>query len=257
MPTRKNHRLSADIIKALTRIDDVLVFDTLDSTNNEAKRLIESGASRPAIIAAATQSSGRGRLGRAFYSPKDTGAYFSLIIPDIAPEAAALITPAAAAAAHRAIFSLSGKRTGIKWVNDLYLNGKKVAGILAEAVRGADGALLGVVVGIGINISTEDFPAELDTVAASLGEKDIDINELISLTAKHLFAFAENIAEREFIDDYKKYSTVLGKDISYTANGEKHEAHAVDIDRDGGLVIVTRGGEKKTLIGGEISVRVI
>ncbi len=236
----------------------VRVFQMVDSTNNEAKRLAQSGFFSPAVILSEEQSAGRGRLGRSFFSPKSTGLYFTVIIPVNFPlEDITLLTPAAAVAVHRVLSKFTDKKLFIKWVNDIYCEDKKICGILAEALSSPEtGIISAVAVGIGINLSTNDFPNDISAIAASLSLEDADKNLIAASIANELFAFAKNLSAREFIPEYRKYSYVTGKDI-YFIQGEKiTNARALDIDDDGGLAVLLENGETTTLRGGEISVRV-
>ena len=234
----------------------VRVFNTIDSTNNEAKRMLESGFSGFALVAAEAQTGGRGRLGRSFYSPQSTGLYFTLIIPTcFSTEDSTLLTPAAAVAVVRVLEKISGERLGIKWVNDIYKNDKKICGILAEAVLDMSrGGFAGFAVGIGINLSTEDFPEDIADIAASL-KTDADRNEIAAGIARELFSFAKNLSAREFMPEYRDHSLVIGKEIYFIKDGKKTNATAIDIDDDGGLTVKLENREVATLRGGEISVR--
>ncbi len=235
----------------------VRVFDTIDSTNNEAKRMLEGGFSGFALVAAEAQTGGRGRLGRSFYSPESTGLYFTVIIPPCFPaEEATLLTPAAAVATVRVLEKFSDENLKIKWVNDIYKNDKKICGILAEAVLDiARGGFAGFAVGIGINLSTEDFPEEIANIAASL-KTDTDRNEIAAGIAQEIFSFAKNLSAREFLPEYREHSYVTGKEIYFIKDGEKTNATALGIDDDGGLIVKLENSEVTILRGGEISVRV-
>lgn len=257
--------LSGNGIISKTKIEEILgndvtvkIFDVIDSTNSEAKRILSCGFSGKAIIVADEQTSGRGRLGRTFYSPKSTGVYFSIIItPDSSLSDASLVTTAASVAAMRAIEKTTGKRVMIKWVNDLYLGEKKICGILTEAVTDLEnGKLSGLVVGVGINISTDDFPEDIKERAASLGVIDADRSLIAAETAKEFFDITNDLSNRKFLNEYRERSYVLGKDIYYIKNGEKHDGKAVGIDDDGGLIVEKENGENTILRGGEITVRV-
>lgn len=236
----------------------VRVFDNIDSTNSEAKRMLESGFRGKAVIAAEAQTAGRGRLGRSFYSPAATGLYFTIIVPPCFPaEEATLLTPAAAVAVTRVLEKLSGRELKIKWVNDIYKEDKKICGILAEAVLDFEkGGFAGFAVGIGINLSTEDFPDDIAGIAASLGGQNGDRNKIAADIAAELFSFAENISAREFIREYREHSYVTGKEIYFIKDGEKTNATAIGIDDNGGLEVRLENGEYATLRGGEITVRI-
>ncbi len=259
----KNDHYSAalsaqDIEKYLSKEIYVRVFDKIDSTNNEAKRLLENGFRGKALIVSEAQTSGRGRLGRTFYSPEKTGLYFTVIIPgNMGFANAALLTPAAAVSVARVIKRESKKNVKIKWVNDIYFEDKKICGILAEAVTDSSlNDLAGIAVGIGINLSTVDFPKEIESVASSLDIKNADRNFIAASIAKELFSFAENISERAFIPEYREMSYVTGKDIFVIKGEQRYEARAVGIDNDGGLITELSDGSTMILRGGEISVRV-
>ena len=151
--------------------DLLQIHESLDSTNTHAKELARQGAAAGTVIIAQTQSAGRGRLGRSFHSPADTGLYFSLILrPDCKPEQLMHLTCAAAVAACDAVERSCGLRPGIKWINDLTLEGKKLGGILTELSFSTDGRVSSAVIGIGINVKKKSFPRELQPIACSLAD---------------------------------------------------------------------------------------
>ncbi|MBQ8310736.1 MAG: biotin--[Clostridia bacterium] len=230
------------------------VFEEIDSTNTEAKRMAADGFDGSALIVADRQTAGRGRMGRRFYSPKRTGAYFSVLYTPSAPLSNAVrITGAAAVAAMRAIRSLMGKQVGIKWVNDLYFNDKKIAGILAESVVSAEGTR--VIVGIGINLCTADFPAEIASVAGSLNACALSPAQLIAATVRELMPYLDDPQNRSWLDDYRRCSTVLGKPIYWLYEGRRYDGVATEIDDDGALIAMCKDGVQKRLSTGEITVR--
>lgn len=251
--------LSAERISALLERPGVrvTVLDCVDSTNSEAKRRAAAGVCGTELIAAVRQTAGRGRMGRSFYSPADTGLYMSLLLP--CPEGferAVYSTTAAAAAVVRAIERLTPLRPMIKWVNDIYLDGRKICGILTEAVTDSvTGALSGVVVGVGVNLKTSCFPPELEHIASSLGEAAPDRCALAAAITDELLAITDALPDRSFLEFYRSRSLVIGRRITYTANGAAHGALAVGIDGQGGLIVRTDSGEKITLSSGEISLR--
>lgn len=232
------------------------VFGEIDSTNNEAKRMCASGEKSPTLIVAESQTAGRGRLGRSFYSPAESGVYFSILFPSLAPlKSAVSVTGAAAVAVMRAIRTLTGKQTAIKWVNDLYLDGKKVCGILAEAVSVQDG-IQHLVVGIGINLSTSVFPAELHDKAGSLGAT-VPRAALIAAVWRELRPFLLDPDSREWLDDYRAHSCVIGKPIVWSCGSETHEGIALGINDNGELLVQSPDSPPETLRTGEISVKMI
>ena len=239
--------LSADKIKTLIHPRypeaSVRVFDVTDSTNTRAK---EDKTLSLGIICARAQTAGRGRQGHSFYSPADTGLYMSVVLPMTPMEAYEFsLTAAAAVAAARAIDRLCNISLGIKWVNDLYLEGKKIAGILTEADTNR------VIVGIGINMTTEIFPADLPG-AGSLGKK-IDPSRLAAEIFSELAAMSQS-GERDFMDEYRSRSILIGKEISYLKDGTEYRAKAVDIDERGRLVIEDGCGQTCVLDSGEVRI---
>ena len=226
-------------------------YDTLDSTNSEAKRCAAE-LPLPAVLVCDTQSAGRGRMGRSFFSPHATGLYFSYLTDRSAPEETVGLTAAAAVATARAIRRVTGVETEIKWVNDLLLRGKKVAGILCE--RFAAAGRLFTVVGIGINLATaeDDFPEELRRKAGSLGVDEDVRPQLVAALAEELHALLCALPNRSFMVEYRARSAVLGRRVRYTVNGRTFEGMAARIDDDGALCVET-DGQAVRLASGEIS----
>lgn len=234
------------------------VLDVCDSTNNEAKRMAVAGSPSPAIIAANTQTAGRGRLGRSFYSPSQTGLYFSILYPTQAPlQSAVSLTGAAAVAVMRALCKTAGKQTAIKWVNDLYLEGKKVCGILAEALTGgSEVRQTYLIIGIGVNLSTVDFPTELSVKAGSVNSENVTRAELIAAIWRELSPYLIDPNDRSWLADYRAHSMVIGKEIEWSHGEERHAGIAVGITEDGALEVRLPNGEMTLLRTGEISVKV-
>ena len=240
-------QLDSEKIKALLDFDaEVLVYETVGSTNIIAES-IAKGTDKPILIAAESQTDGRGRSGKTFFSP-DTGLYFSLVTHTHSDFGSLnTVTCGAAVAVVNAIEKLTDLKPQIKWVNDIYLDGKKVCGILCRAL-GGNGKVEHLITGIGINLTTEIFPEEIKSTACSLNRK-IDKNQLAAEIANGLFFSSD------YMEKYREKSYVLGREITYWKNGTTYSAVAVDIDENGGL-IVTDGKEKTTLTGGEITVRI-
>lgn len=230
----------------------VLYYDVIDSTNLEAKRLIKSGAKLPLIITADTQTAGKGRMGRQFYSPDKTGLYMSFVYkPETDFQDSVTVTSAAAVAVVRAIRELTDLNPKIKWVNDIYIDDKKVAGILTEAVTGEKTT---IIIGIGVNITTDDFPDEIQDVATSL-KQSVDKNILLECIVKHLVELINSLPQRTFLAEYKEKSMVIGKEVYFIKDGISKEGMAVDINQDGSLIVETAKGFE-TLSTGEITLRV-
>lgn len=235
---------------------EIKTFDTIDSTNSEAKREIAAGLTKDGIIAADFQTQGRGRRGRSFYSPQNSGLYFTMILhPDTDISDATGITAAAAVVTADIIKSETKKDPKIKWVNDIFIDGKKVCGILTEAVADFESNKVeAVVVGIGINLTTENFPAELENIAGNAGS--MNRCKIIARIYEKLNYYCKLLPKREFMADYKKYSLVLGSEITFERNGNSYSAIAEDILDDGSLLVKTHNGDNMILNSGEISIKV-
>lgn len=235
---------------------DLIYFDEIDSTNAEARRMAEQGKNTPALIVADRQSAGRGRMGRSFFSPVGTGIYMSLLIEVKSDElpAAVSLTSAAAVAVIRATDKYTGKKTLIKWVNDILLDGKKVCGILAESFT-AHGKSY-VCIGIGINTSTKDFPDDISNIAGSVNTSDrASICESVCCELYDLYL--EILAsDKSYIEEYRSRSAVIGREITYIQNGKSTNAIALDIDGDGALTVKHSDGTEARLFSGEISLRI-
>jgi BirA family biotin operon repressor/biotin-[acetyl-CoA-carboxylase] ligase len=229
------------------------IFREVASTNDEAKRFAAENAGRYALYAADRQTSGRGRRGHSFYSP-DGGLYMTLSLPvKGSQESVQRLTCAAAVAVCGAIRTLTGLSPAVKWVNDIYVQGRKVAGILAELATDLHNRPLAVIIGVGVNLTTKCFPEEFAARAGSIG--DIDPNALCAAIADRLIDACEDVNIHAVMDEYRALNFCLGKEIVYTDNSGEHHAVAVDIAPDGSLVI-DENGDKKTLNSGEISVAV-
>lgn len=237
----------------------ICLYDCIDSTNDEAKRQWKEKRKAPCLLISKAQTAGRGRRGRSFYSPEGTGLYMSLLLqPATGLEDAVHITTAAAVITAKNLRKLTGAFIGIKWVNDLYLDDKKICGILAEAVVEPDvKETPAIVVGIGVNISTEVFPEELKGGAGALGIAGavVDINELAAGIAGDLLDYAKDMSDCSFVDEYRQMSVVLGKEIRYNEGDAQVSARALDIDSEGGLMVELPDGTVKVLKTGEITLR--
>lgn len=239
------------------------VYKTVTSTNTLAKERASLGAPDGTVIIAEEQTGGKGRLGRSFVSPSGGGIYLSVILrPGILAENCVLITTAASVAVMRAIKKAAGKQTLIKWVNDLYLDGRKVCGILTEAVTDFEsGNVEYVVLGIGINFSS-DIPSlapELCGKAGALFEKEkptASRNEVIAQIIEEVFSLCKEPDGKKFIDEYRKHSLIIGDDIFVIRGGEKKAAEALGIDENGGLIVrYEESGEEAVISSGEVSIR--
>lgn len=233
---------------------DVLYYPVIDSTNNEAKRLVNDGSGKPMLLVAEEQTNGRGRQGKSFYSPPLTGIYMTLVTHPMSRLANAVAaTTAASVAVCRAVEELTQLKPKIKWVNDVYLDGKKICGILTEAITDFETQTVSsVIIGIGMNIKTIDFPSEVEN-AASLNV-NISRVKLIACIANHLNRIL-CCDYSEFITYYRSHSMIIGEQIHFIKNTKVTPATAMDIDDTGGLVVRLENGEITTLRSGEISIR--
>ena len=222
----------ADAIEHRVKGMSVYLHRTIDSTNNEAKRLIAEGKTGTALIVAEEQTAGRGRRGRDFFSPALTGIYMTFSFQSSMRLTDAVgITTATAVAVFLAIKDLTGVETEIKWVNDIYLHGKKICGILTEAISDFEsGCVQHIIVGVGMNYQTTDFPRELKGIAASLSPVGVNRNRMIARIVDRLLDILNG--DVDYLAIYRKHSLVLGKEIVYERDGVKHEARALDIDED-------------------------
>jgi BirA family biotin operon repressor/biotin-[acetyl-CoA-carboxylase] ligase len=237
------------------------VYQSVTSTNTLAKEFAGQGAKAGTVIIAREQTEGRGRMGRTFYSPDSTGIYFSIILrPDMSIEDSLLITTAAAVAVTKAIESVSGKKAQIKWVNDIFMEGKKVCGILTEAsLNFENGRLEYAIVGIGINIATNSFPDNISHVAGSVfSDKPDDTPVTSRLVAEVLNNIADcmnSLTDKSYLEEYRKRSFLIGQEILVLKGSEAIPAKAVDIDEKARLVVVYKDQTTEALSSGEVSVR--
>lgn len=258
-------KIKACLPSALTDMT-VTVFDAVDSTNTEARRRLADHAPVPCLIVAHTQTGGRGRLGRSFHSPHGSGLYMTLAFDSsTALDRLAFVTPAAAVAAAQAISEVCGKEVSIKWVNDLYLSGRKIGGILTEAVPYEGGHH--IILGIGINITTRDFPQGMRNPAgAVLTETEAPVDQSL-LCARIVDRFMDLIApenDQNRLAAYRSKLSMVGERVICThhfpADGETAvpdgmEGTVMGVDEDYGLILRRDDGSVEILRGGEISVR--
>jgi len=241
---------------------NIVFLESVGSTNDHAKELAAQGALSGTVVIAGEQVAGKGRLGRSWDgagSGKDI--YMTILLrPDISGENAARLTLLAGICTARAVNEISEKKAGIKWPNDVVINGKKICGILTEsAFKGK--SLDYAAVGIGINVNREDFPPELADKATSLylengrqyKRADI-IKRVISLFDEYYGGFVK-AGISSFIDEYRRLCVNIGKTVTIHENGTSYVAGAIGIGDNGALEVVTEGGEKRIIESGEVSVR--
>ncbi len=250
------------IEKNVSDIISIKIYESIDSTNARLKEEAKKGAKEGTVIIAENQTAGRGRLGRSFHSPSQSGIYMSFLLRPDEKTDIGIITAKTAVVVCRALEKAGSEPLGIKWVNDIIKNEKKVCGILAEAGV-ENGKLEYIIIGIGINVypPKNDFPEEIQNIAGSVFESPIPNakNIIISEILNFFFPIEENqtsFQENSFIDEYRKRSVVVGKNINVHKKEGIKKAFALDIDDRCNLKVQYENGETETLSFGEISVRV-
>jgi BirA family biotin operon repressor/biotin-[acetyl-CoA-carboxylase] ligase len=230
----------------------------IDSTNNRAKLLAAEGK-RNICVVADRQTGGRGRMGRQFFSPDGSGLYFSLVItPAVKGEDGALLTTFAAVCVAEVLEKLTGQETAIKWVNDIYMNGKKICGILTEgSVDFATGAFRHAVIGIGINLGKTTFPEEIASIASDVESETgvrLSRDSVLQALLNRFEVIGEALRTRDFMETYRNKCFVIGKEVEVIRGSESFPAKALDVNRRGELVVETENGTM-ILPSGEVSVK--
>lgn len=235
-------------------------FGLIDSTNSFLKREAVNRAPHGSVAVANCQSAGRGRLGRSFQSPPDKGIYLSVLLrPNLTGDALMSATGMAAVAVSRAVQRASGAQAGIKWTNDLILNGKKLAGILAETV--VIGNEIALVIGVGVNVhhKREDFQGEVADIATSLAMEGFPVDRatLAAAMIEELYALGNALGGEicDYLAEYRRRCVTLGREVRLVWSEEQSTATALDIDEQFGLVVRMENGAVSTVRTGEVSVR--
>ncbi len=242
---------------------EIKTYKSTDSTNRLAKVAASLGVPEGYTVISNEQTCGYGRRGRAFFSPSGSGIYLSLVLrPRISPESSLLITTVAAVAVSGAIESVFGIKAEIKWVNDILVNGKKVAGILTEASFTEDGKSIDrAILGIGINLCPPEdgFPSEIQDIAGSIlsspdcSQKEHFIAELL----KRFFGYYDALPDIAFFDEYKNRLAMLGKTVSVIKKDGASPAKAVGISNSFNLIVEYEDGRTEALSSGEVSTRLL
>ena len=242
---------------------DIRVLDSVDSTNSFARNLAREGAPEGTVVIAKEQTKGRGRRGHSFHSPAGTGLYMSIVLrPSIALAQAHLLTCLAAVAVSRAADHVCGRDTTIKWINDVYLGDRKVAGILTEGSSHANGARFEyAIVGMGVNVADppDGWPDDVSNRAGSLGMDPLKCDVRGVLAAGILDEFwrlYEKLPEDTFHAEYRDRCFVLGNPLSISTEDGVLEGVAVDIDEEYRLVVALPEGGLHAFSSGEASVAV-
>ncbi len=260
--------LSADIINDCLKnkkdIPEIFVYTETGSTNDEALNYAKEHPGKEAVFVAGKQTKGRGRRGRDFYSPEDTGLYLSfLIYPKVSFSEAALYTCMAAVALCNSIKRVTSIDTGIKWVNDIYLNDKKISGILTEGITSVeDMSLSHVVIGVGINVFNPygGFPDSIKDIAGYLFNERTDSDVRERLCADYIAELLDYVRgnRSNFVEEYRNLSILIGKYVRVETfkEGVKNKyALVTGIDDNCGLIVRYDDGKEETLSNGEVSVK--
>lgn len=239
----------------------VVYLESTQSTNEEAKKIAREGAEEGTIVVAEEQITGHGRLARGFYSPFAKGIWFSLILrPKFFPMEASKCTLLAAVGVCRGIRRMGLADAGIKWPNDILVHGKKLVGILtlmSASMEKIDYIIMGI--GINTGIKKNEFPEDFREGATSF------LNEGINVSRKDLLAAILGELEKEYsiaqdegfdkvLDDWRALSVTLGQEVRIIFGDDSYTGKAVDIDREGCLLVNT-GSEVKRVIAGDVSIR--
>lgn len=241
---------------------DIIVLESTTSTNTVAKQLATEGAKEGTVVVANEQSNGRGRMGRKFFAPADCGAYFSVILrpqhnADV--NQTVLLTVVAGLAVAKAVESVGGKEAKIKWVNDVFVDGKKCAGILSEAISDMESGLIeSVVVGIGINITEPKggFDKEIADIASWVCDVDVADarNRVIASVLKNIQECYLHFDKEKIAKEYRDKSFLIGKEI-VVVKGDERRAVVEDIDEDCRLCVRYENGDRERLSTGEVKIK--
>ena len=235
------------------------VYASIGSTLDRARELALSGAPEGSLIAAIEQTAGRGRQGRSFFSPAGTGVYMSLVLRPQTLAEPERITVAAAAATARAVETVSGERAEIKWVNDVYLRGKKVSGILTESGFLPDGSPWAAL-GIGVNLlpPPDGFPAALQNVAGALcaDARAASLRgRLIARLAEDFLALYADWDRESILREYRERNFLRGKTVDIIIGNKERQADVIDVADDFGLRVRFSDGREEVLYSGEVHLR--
>lgn len=240
---------------------DIHIHKVIDSTNTEISRLSAAGAREGTVVIAAEQTAGKGRRGRSFYSPAESGIYMSILLrPSLPMEESVRITTAAASSVAEAIEEVTGIPAGIKWVNDIYVGDSKVCGILTEASFSIeDNKLDCIVLGIGINLyqPDADFPEDIKNVAGFICDKKSFSykNKLIASIIRRFMEYYANIGQGTYMEAYRKRLLWIGKKINIIAGDKKEPAVLLGVDEECHLRVRYDNGSEDAISSGEISIR--
>lgn len=255
--------LNGEALSALCpEVGKVEYHEEIGSTNDRAIALAQAGAEAGTVVLADRQVTGKGRRGRSFYSPAGTGLYLSLVLrPTLPAREATLLTVAAAVSVAQAAEALGAQGIGIKWVNDIYCYDRKCAGILTEAnLSIEDGGLEWAVIGIGVNVyQAPDVPEEIAQRYGALfeapGADPLLRARLAAGILEHLRHYERHLEARRYLGAYRERLLYRGETVELVQGKRHRYVRAIDIDRDGALVIENEKGKREHIASGEVSLR--
>ena len=241
---------------------NITIFNELDSTNNYLKKIGSNCEKENQLVIALSQTGGRGRMGRSFYSPNGTGIYFSLLLhPEISAKKSLLLTVMASVSVAETVMKYNKNDVKIKWVNDIYIDGKKVCGILTEGAVNNNKMLDYAVVGIGINVVAPEngFPDEIKGIATAVfpGNTQDYIKEKIVADVVNKFFDMYNGNDTDYVRRYKEYSYLTGKSINIISGGTTRPATVIDITDDCHLLVKNENDEIEEISSGDVTVRLV
>ena len=236
----------------------IITYDSVESTNEIAKSLVGDSDNEGTVILSDSQTQGKGRQGRIWYSEEKVGVYLSVLLkPSLRPEQIAQITLVAGVALNQTVNEFSRVPAYLKWPNDILLNGKKVAGILTENCR--QNINSGIVLGIGVNVNHAHFPVSLQQIATSMAMENGEIFErlpFITYLLNHLDQEYRCFLDEGLshtIDQWNMNSDMFGKQVSMTQGAQTYYGTAMKLNKKGHLVILTDDGEEIAFDSGEVS----
>lgn len=240
----------------------LICLEETDSTNNEIKKMAEKGAKHGTTVIAEIQTAGRGRRGRSWSSPKESGIWMSFLLrPKIAPQNASMLTLVAALAVRDAIFQTTQLKTLIKWPNDIVAGGRKICGILTEMCAETD-KIHYVVVGIGINANMEAFPEDIKDVATSLFlecKRKIQRESLVAAFGEAFEKYYEKFLQTEdlslLMEEYNQYLANCNNKVKIIDTSKEYTGISGGINAQGELLVTNEEGELQVVRSGEVSVR--
>ena len=260
--TMYNKRELEQGLKTKTMGQSIYFYEETDTTNNRARELALEGVPEGTLVVAEKQTAGRGRRGKVWESPLGTGIWMSLVLrPQIMPAEASVLTLLCGLATAEAIEAETGLSAGIKWPNDILINGKKAVGILTEMDCEMSEVHF-VIPGIGINVNTASFPPEIAEIATSLYlecGKTVSrrrlVHRVLERLEEHYETFLRTGSFAAMLEDYRKHCITLGKEV-HVLGREPFFAEALDITPEGELLVRRAdNGKEEVVFSGEVSIR--